>query len=241
MGLAPYGDPERHLAAMRKIARSENGSFRLGLEYFTHHTRGVEMTWGDGSPTVGRIFSSRLEEELGPAPLPRRGARDAPHRRCRRAPGAARGARARAGGVARRDDRLAEPLPRGRGRAERRGERANPARDAVRGALRPAGGRRLRNGGRGGAGRLVLDARPAARPRDAARLLRAVVRRRRSRVCAGRGRSRRRAARRRLALPARRRAARGGRRRRLVPGPHGARAARAREPLDPRRPAQRAR
>ena len=70
MGLAPYGDPERHLAAMRKIARSENGSFRLGLEYFTHHTRGVEMTWGDGSPTVGRIFSSRLEEELGPARSP---------------------------------------------------------------------------------------------------------------------------------------------------------------------------
>jgi carbamoyltransferase len=70
MGLAPYGDPERHLAAMRKIARSENGSFRLGLEYFTHHTRGVEMTWGDGSPTVGRIFSSRLEDELGPARSP---------------------------------------------------------------------------------------------------------------------------------------------------------------------------
>ena len=97
MGLAPYGDPERYLPAMRKIARSENGSFRLGLEYFTHHTKGVEMTWDDGSPTVGRIFSSRLEDELGPAPLARRGARDAPHRRRRRAPGAARGARARAG------------------------------------------------------------------------------------------------------------------------------------------------
>jgi carbamoyltransferase len=67
MGLAPYGDPERYLEAMRKIARSENGLFRLGLEYFTHHTKGVEMTWRDGSPTVRSIFSPRLEQELGPA------------------------------------------------------------------------------------------------------------------------------------------------------------------------------
>jgi carbamoyltransferase len=67
MGLAPYGDRERHLPAMRRIARSHGGSFQLGLEYFTHHAEGVEMTWARGSPTVGRVFSQRLEQELGPA------------------------------------------------------------------------------------------------------------------------------------------------------------------------------
>ena len=48
-----------------------------------------------------------------------------------------------------------------------------------------------------------------------------------------------RAARRRRALPGRRRADRRRRRRRLVPGPDGVRAARARQPLDRRRPAPR--
>jgi carbamoyltransferase len=70
MGLAPYGDAESYLPAMRRIARSEGGSFRLGLEYFTHHVHGVEMTWAEGSPAVGRIFASRLEDELGPARMP---------------------------------------------------------------------------------------------------------------------------------------------------------------------------
>ncbi len=67
MGLAPYGDPERHLPAMRRIALVHGDYFRLALEYFSHHRRGVEMTWEDGSPTVGRVFSQRLEAELGPA------------------------------------------------------------------------------------------------------------------------------------------------------------------------------
>jgi carbamoyltransferase len=70
MGLAPYGDPERYLPAMRRIARADGGTFRLALEYFTHHTKGVEMTWGEGSPTVGPVFSARLDTELGPARRP---------------------------------------------------------------------------------------------------------------------------------------------------------------------------
>jgi carbamoyltransferase len=70
MGLAPYGDPERYLPALRRIATDDGTAFRLALEYFTHHTRGVEMTWEAGSPSVGRIFSPRLEEELGPAREP---------------------------------------------------------------------------------------------------------------------------------------------------------------------------
>ncbi len=67
MGLAPYGDPEAYLPLMRRIVRADAGRYSLALEFFTHHTRGVEMTWADGSPTVGRIFSDRLAAELGPA------------------------------------------------------------------------------------------------------------------------------------------------------------------------------
>jgi carbamoyltransferase len=70
MGLAPYGDPDRFLPVMRRIAAVDGPAFRLALQYFTHHSRGVEMTWDTRSPTIGRIFSNRLEEELGPARTP---------------------------------------------------------------------------------------------------------------------------------------------------------------------------
>ena len=67
MGLAPYGDAERLLPAMRRIITTEGDVFRLALEYFTHHSRGVEMTWESGSPSVGRIYSDRVADELGAA------------------------------------------------------------------------------------------------------------------------------------------------------------------------------
>jgi carbamoyltransferase len=69
MGLAPYGEPV-YADRMRELVRPDGGLFKLGLEYFTHHTRGVEMTWADGSPVIGRIFSQRMEDLLGPARQP---------------------------------------------------------------------------------------------------------------------------------------------------------------------------
>jgi carbamoyltransferase len=69
MGLAPYGRPH-YLDELHRLVRPNGGLFELGLEYFTHHTRGVEMTWADGSPVIGRIFSQQLEELLGPARQP---------------------------------------------------------------------------------------------------------------------------------------------------------------------------
>jgi carbamoyltransferase len=69
MGLAPYGEPV-YADRMRELVRVDGGLFKLGLEYFTHHTRGVEMTWADGSPVIGRIFSQRMEDLLGPARQP---------------------------------------------------------------------------------------------------------------------------------------------------------------------------
>jgi carbamoyltransferase len=69
MGLAPYGEPV-YADKMRELVRVKGDLFELSLEYFTHHTRGVEMTWAEGSPTIGRIFSHRMEDLLGPARQP---------------------------------------------------------------------------------------------------------------------------------------------------------------------------
>jgi carbamoyltransferase len=65
MGLAPYGDAERFISQMRDIVRVD-GLFELGLDYFTHDKEGVDMTWAEGSPTIGRIFSQRLVQAFGP-------------------------------------------------------------------------------------------------------------------------------------------------------------------------------
>ncbi len=67
MGLAPYGQP-RFLEQFRDIVQTEpEGRFKLNLDYFLHHSEGVEMTWDDGSPTIGRIFSDKYVETFGPA------------------------------------------------------------------------------------------------------------------------------------------------------------------------------
>jgi carbamoyltransferase len=66
MGLAPYGEPV-HLDAMRELVKADGGLFELGLDYFTHHKEGVEMTWDGQTPTIGRLYSDRLNEALGPA------------------------------------------------------------------------------------------------------------------------------------------------------------------------------
>jgi len=67
MGLAPYGTP-RYLEEFRDIIQTEeDGQFRLNLDYFRHHTEGVEMSWDDGSPVIGRIFSSKYTNLFGPA------------------------------------------------------------------------------------------------------------------------------------------------------------------------------
>jgi carbamoyltransferase len=69
MGLAPYGDARKHVDAMRELVHLD-GTFELALDYFRHHEEGVDMTWDKGQPTIGRIFSRRLEETFGPAREP---------------------------------------------------------------------------------------------------------------------------------------------------------------------------
>jgi carbamoyltransferase len=72
MGLAAYGQPEQ-LEAFREIVkfdtRTNGNGFRLGLDYFTHHRTGPEMSWADAdkTPTLGKMFSAAMAERLGAA------------------------------------------------------------------------------------------------------------------------------------------------------------------------------
>jgi carbamoyltransferase len=69
MGLAPYGTP-RFLAEMRHVVRPQGDVFELGLDFFRHDKEGVDMTWDEGTPTIGTLYSERLEEVLGAAREP---------------------------------------------------------------------------------------------------------------------------------------------------------------------------
>jgi len=67
MALASFRKP-KYLAEMKCLVRFDPDSMiRLGLEFFTHHSKGVAMTWGEGSPSVGKLYSEALTRMLGPA------------------------------------------------------------------------------------------------------------------------------------------------------------------------------
>ena len=67
MGLAPYGEP-RYLEQMRELVRLQSdGTFRLNLKYFRHHTDNVAYSWKDCSPEVGILYTDKLSSLLGPA------------------------------------------------------------------------------------------------------------------------------------------------------------------------------
>src|SRR5262249_41729565 len=66
MGLAPHGTA-RFIEEFRDIIRTEDaGRFSLNLDYFRHHNEGVDMTWDNGSPTIGRIFADEYTRRFGP-------------------------------------------------------------------------------------------------------------------------------------------------------------------------------
>src|SRR5215475_3451014 len=71
MGLAAYGEPES-LDVFRRIVRSNGTRFQLGLEYFTHHRTGPEMSWAeaDKTPVLGKMYSDAMPRKLGPARHP---------------------------------------------------------------------------------------------------------------------------------------------------------------------------
>ncbi len=70
MGLAAYGEP-RFATALGTIVRpAKDGTFRLDLRYFRHLRDGVQMTWEDGAPELGVLFTPALEQLLGPRRQP---------------------------------------------------------------------------------------------------------------------------------------------------------------------------
>ena len=65
MGLSAFGQPN-YLDKMRQIVKlKKNGLFELDNSYFLHESQGVEMTWLNEKPIVGRLFSDKLTELLG--------------------------------------------------------------------------------------------------------------------------------------------------------------------------------
>jgi len=70
MGLSAYGEP-RFAEKVRRVVRTEGDQCRLNLDYFTHHSKGVEMTWYGGEPALGAMFSPRMVEEFGDPRTPR--------------------------------------------------------------------------------------------------------------------------------------------------------------------------
>lgn len=71
MGLAAYGKPERYRKAMEALAKGiPSKGYRLGPSYFQHTATDVSMTWAAGAPTLGLLFSAKMEELLGARRLP---------------------------------------------------------------------------------------------------------------------------------------------------------------------------
>ena len=71
MGLAPYGHPHFIEQFREMIRTDEAGQFRLNLEFFRHHAEGVEMSWDQGSPVIGQIYSDAYTSVFGPPRAPR--------------------------------------------------------------------------------------------------------------------------------------------------------------------------
>jgi carbamoyltransferase len=66
MGLAPYGKP-RFAAELGRACHPKGEGFQLDLDWFTHASEGVAMTWAEGTPSISRLWSPKFLEELGPA------------------------------------------------------------------------------------------------------------------------------------------------------------------------------
>jgi carbamoyltransferase len=69
MGLSAYGEP-RFAEQVRGLVRVDEDKCILNLDYFTHHSTGVEMSWNDGEPVLGPMFSHRMVQDFGEPRLP---------------------------------------------------------------------------------------------------------------------------------------------------------------------------
>ena len=53
------------LDEMRQIVLLRaDGGFKLNLDYFIHHREKIEYEWENGSPSVGKLFSTAVADLL---------------------------------------------------------------------------------------------------------------------------------------------------------------------------------
>lgn len=69
MGMAAWGQPT-YLSALRQLVSFDDGKFQLNQEYFRHARENVEYSFDSGAPVIGQLFSTKLENLLGPARQP---------------------------------------------------------------------------------------------------------------------------------------------------------------------------
>ena len=70
MGLAPYGSP-RYAPELRRLVRpTADGGYALDTRYFRHDSEGIDMSWAEGSPRLGLVYSDALVDLLGPPRRP---------------------------------------------------------------------------------------------------------------------------------------------------------------------------
>jgi carbamoyltransferase len=65
MGMAACGEPiltEKMLEICRPV---EKGLFELDLDYFTHHRRGLDMSWDGPVPVLEKIYSEKMLDVFG--------------------------------------------------------------------------------------------------------------------------------------------------------------------------------
>jgi carbamoyltransferase len=70
MGLAPYGNPIYRERLRQVVHLQPGGLFELDLRYFHHHITALSYRWNDTEPSADQLFSSALEDLLGPCREP---------------------------------------------------------------------------------------------------------------------------------------------------------------------------
>lgn len=70
MGLAAHGAPDFDRPLQQLIKLKPGGGFAPDLSFFCHWSSGDHMTWDNGQPTLGRVYSPKLMTLLGPARHP---------------------------------------------------------------------------------------------------------------------------------------------------------------------------
>ena len=65
MGLSSYGKPTYVDKINEIIKFDDKNLFKLNLDYFKHHNKGIEMSWLDGEPKLGDVYSDKLIGLLG--------------------------------------------------------------------------------------------------------------------------------------------------------------------------------